>query len=410
MRSLVDVGHADRFVTALAAACGLVFIGASAATAISIHGLGSINSFPHSASSHGTIVALNQWIEDEVLGAFRWTRQGLDPLGDFGGVGPLGGAYSEAFCVSGDGSTLVGWSFSSEGVEAYRWSAASGMARLGQLHPDLFASGAYAVSYDGSVIVGFATTPTGEEAFRWSRASGMVGLGDLGTTTGLHSIATAVSADGEVVTGHAGSVRSGAEAFRWTAAGGMVGLGGLPDALVNSHPTAISADGSTIVGFAQGRDGWEAFRGTEASGTVGLGDLPGGAMSSRAMSVSGNGSIVVGMGASEETNQEAFIWTESGGMQALDDYLTSRGVAVDWFSLIIASSISADGNTIVGYGGNPDGSPQGFILTLPEPSSTAMIALGVLGLAGRACRIRVARRRRAPSSVDRSPCPCERLR
>jgi hypothetical protein len=116
------------------------------------------------------------------------------------------------------------------------------------------------------------------------------------------------------------------------------------------------------------------------------------------------------MGASEETNQEAFIWTESGGMQALDDYLTDRGLAVDWFSLIIASSISADGSTIVGYGGNPDGSPQGFIVTLPEPSSTAMIVLGVLGLAGRARSIRAARRGPAPRSVDRWTSKCERPR
>src|SRR5262245_37318037 len=91
---------------------------------------------------------------------------------------------------------------------------------FGYFRPDL------AVSADGSVVVGTRFAGPSVEAFRWTAATGVVGLGDLpGDTAG--SNAAAVSADGGVVVGVSGSA-SGQEAFRWTSGGGMVGLGDLP--------------------------------------------------------------------------------------------------------------------------------------------------------------------------------------
>ena len=45
---------------------------------------------------------------------------------------------------------------------------------------------------------------------------------------------------------------SGQEAFRWTSGGGMVGLGGLGS---SSYAYDISADGSTVVGYAYSPSG-----------------------------------------------------------------------------------------------------------------------------------------------------------
>jgi probable HAF family extracellular repeat protein len=69
-----------------------------------------------------------------------------------------GGTFlsSSAYAVSADGTTVVGTSQSSNGLEAFRWTARSGMIGLGDLPGGGFRSVAYGVSADGSVIVGQA--------------------------------------------------------------------------------------------------------------------------------------------------------------------------------------------------------------------------------------------------------------
>jgi len=75
-----------------------------------------------------------------------------------------------------------------------------------------------------------------------------------------------------------------------------------------------------------------------------IGDLPGGTFASVATEVSADGSTVVGFGASA-SGQEAFRWTVGGGMVGLGD-LASGSVAG------VANAVSADGATIVGSGTN----------------------------------------------------------
>ena len=73
---------------------------------------------------------------------------------------------------------------------------------------------------DGSVVVGATDLPPNGpitvpgHAFRWTQAGGMQDLGSLGA--GLGSGATAVSADGSVVVGIATVSGGGTHAFRWT--------------------------------------------------------------------------------------------------------------------------------------------------------------------------------------------------
>src|SRR5688500_60556 len=88
----------------------------------------------------------------------------------FRGLGDLPG---EPFCsaalgVSADGKVVVGSSRSSNGYEAFRWTAAAGMQGLGDLPGGAFASQASGVSADGSVIAGYGTKASGNEAFRWT--------------------------------------------------------------------------------------------------------------------------------------------------------------------------------------------------------------------------------------------------
>ncbi len=110
---------------------------------------------------------------------------------------------------------------------------------------------------------------------------------------------------------------SGAPAF---AQASFEGLGDLPGGSVNSQARAVSADGLVVVGWSSSGSGQEAFRWTQAGGMVGLGDFPGGEFGSQAYGVSADGSVVVSFGAPAAPSFfEAFRWTSAGGMVGLGD-------------------------------------------------------------------------------------------
>ena len=155
--------------------------------------------------------------------------------------------YVSVTALSADGSVLVG-----SDLEAFRWTQADGLVRLGFLTNNYY-SDANGVSADGSVIVGASYGVNGNEAFRWTESGGMVGLGGL--RGGFDSYANDVSADGSVIVGYSNNANGNQEAFRWTQETGMVSL---KETLIGkgldvsgwtlSSAQAISADGFTIVG------------------------------------------------------------------------------------------------------------------------------------------------------------------
>jgi hypothetical protein len=135
--------------------------------------------------------------------------------------------------------------------------------------------------------------------------------------------------------------------MRWTQAG-IQGLGDLPGGNVSSEAFGVSPDGSVVVGV--GRAGLidEAFRWTSA-GMVGLGG------ESAAQAASTNGAVVVGSRTSTQGTEEAFYWTQAGGMQSLLSVLSAQGADVTgWSSLEVAYDVSSDGTAIVGWGTHTD--------------------------------------------------------
>ncbi len=263
----------------------------------------------------------------------------------FEGIGDLdGGTFNSiAYGVSADGSVIVGVSNSSNGNEAFRWQNGS-MVGLGDLPFGSFNSVAFGVSADGTTVVGRGASLFGSEGFRWTSGSGIFGMGDLGGGV-FRSVATGISADSGVITGDGSPILASLQAFQWTSSQGMVALGGLAGALVPySEGLAVSPDGRTIVGTAQGSDKQQAFRWTAQSGMESLGNLPGGNYGyDYANAVSADGNVIVGNAASANGTGEAFRWTPQTGMVPLGDLqrgpFKSSGLGV-----------SADGNTIVGYG------------------------------------------------------------
>ena len=120
--------------------------------------------------------------------------------------------------------------------------------------------------------------------------------------------------------------------------------------------TAISADGSVIVGEARDASGfWRAFRWTASTGMQDIGTL--GGPESAALAANRDGTVIVGTSLTTGStgSNHCFRWTAKTGMQDLRALLQAAGVhtADNWISLDTAAGISADGTVIVGFGLNP---------------------------------------------------------
>ncbi len=187
-----------------------------------------------------------------------------------------------------------------------------------------------------------AAIPAGAWA---GQPASFVDLGDLPGGRGL-SVATAVSADGSVVVGYSDSA-FGQQAFRWTLAGGMAGLGDLPDGTFLSTARGVSADGAVVVGDSAAADGQYAFRWQLGDvALTPLGDLPGGDVLSVASCVSGNAAVIAGYSSSTASSllgHEAFRQSGAAPLEALGDLPGSLFHSA-------ATAISSDGSTIVGFG------------------------------------------------------------
>jgi uncharacterized membrane protein len=278
---------------------------------------------------------------------------------------------TQARGVSLDGSVVVGFGEVPPPFlqQAFRWTADGGMAGLGYFPGSNSGSGAVSASSDGSVVVGAAGFPV--TAFRWTPVEGMV---QVGPQPGVFSRATDVSADGTVIVGNIQDQLS-SDPFRWTAATGFNRLGPFT-------ADAVSADGLVVVGAA----GSQAVRWIEATGRQFLGDLPGGALFSTALDVSGDGSVVVGFGETDN-GREAMFWTQPSGMVNVREFLIAHEVSqASGWKLITTEGVSDDGRTIVGTGENPAGLREGWIATIPEPATISLAGLAGISLFASAYR------------------------
>lgn len=167
----------------------------------------------------------------------------------------------------------------------------------------------------------------------------------------------------------------------------LEGLGFLPDGVSSAAYFGASANGSVLVGVTLNTLQQEAFRWTQTGGMVGLGDLPGGGFGSEAWDVSADGSVVVGIGTSA-SGGEAFRWTQGGGMVGLGDlpggsfYSLAYGVSGDGL-VVVGDSDSGTGNEafrwtqadgMVGLGTLPGG---GFGSTAYGVSGDGRVVVGV---------------------------------
>ena len=352
---------------------------------------------PTAVSADGTVV-----VGAGSGGAVLWRSDGnivrLGVLPDQGS----GDRSAYATGVSADGSVVVGVSGDRGSYSrGFRWTANSGMVGLDGMN---WASD---VSDDGSIVVGTRYAVFGggggwSDALRWTADGGTVALG---APAGYdHSDASAISADGSVVVGTTGTGWfevdvAATRAWKptvWNDGGKTVLLGG--QTYWPSGASAVSADGSVVAGI----DGGQAFRWTHATGMESLGALPGYELI-HVSSVSGDGSMIVGECSrfdGTDFEREAFVWDAAHGMRSLRDVLRSHGIDTTAWFLATATAISADGTTIVGNEGYM-GQYHGWIATIPEPAISSLAIL--LTLAASRATTRPARK--APSGQETSGTP-----
>jgi probable HAF family extracellular repeat protein len=314
---------------------------------------GVIDMLPTSMSDDASIVVGTGLFQ--VPNLYYTETSGASIIGD--------GCFNGLPAISGDGTTVLGCHVNAQGNEnAAKWLGGTSWQDLGSergaVPCDTSLSGAYGVNQDGSLGVGLLWRPQvcHANAGYWDLINGGPASVIPTVFDGPASRANAVNASGNVIVGWRDQPTGERTAAKWvhSSSGYLEELILTSSGGFNGEAMAVSADGKTIVGgaydFGNSAWMWRPKTGVQPIEVAGGGDN---AMST-ALDVSDNGEIVVGFSRTGR-HTHAFIWINGNGGIFLDEYLANQGVVVPvGWSLTVASLISADGNTIYGWGVNPD--------------------------------------------------------
>ncbi|HEU4665193.1 MAG TPA: hypothetical protein VFS55_14285 [Dokdonella sp.] len=270
-----------------------------------------------------------------------------------GGVG-LDGTLSVGYGVS-DTNVAVGLAYDDTGnAIAFRWDAGAGIARLAVGRPGNY-SRANGISADGSVVWGWNDQDDGfRSAVVWHDGV----LTDLVDAEGNPvGEADGGNRDGGVIVGSGLATPDGSSAWRWTAATGVQPLG----------ITALAPGRRAVAApLSPARAALVAAHPERASARVGDAAPQGFPPASYAFGVSDDGNVIVGRSGAFPLFF-ATVWTPATGMVRLDDYASARGVAIPaGWSLMTATAVSADGLVIGGWGVDPDGALDSFVIDLHD--------------------------------------------
>lgn len=294
-------------------------------------------------------------------GGFRW-HEGETPE-------ILAGAMSVR-AISSSGRYVAGSSLDAGQREVATWWDADGLAHsLGGLPGADARAGVLSVAYgvtDQPRLVGTAINAKRiSTAFAWTVGDGMLALAPVGSASG----AVGISSDGHRIFGwseRAGTTRHGA---LWNQ-GHLccsVETGAIANEIVGANRGA-----TLLLGFSRENSEVEVpfrwipevdssrtpFAPASASG------LP------RFTASSDDGRMLVGASGTG-AQRVAFIWTEGHGIQRLDAFLATQGIALPaGWTLIAATAVSADGNRLAGFG-LKDGRFDSFVIDLPSSARGA---------------------------------------
>jgi uncharacterized membrane protein len=230
----------------------------------------------------------------------------------------------------------------------------------------------------GTVVVG----TLGSQVFRWTEADGLVLIGGAGaSSSGQPDIAR----DGSMITATTTGLDSNSRASNWAGSTSwtqLPDLGGMSGTSVSSS-YANNGDGSVVVGL-----GWisagtaHAFRWDAVNGTVDLGSTVAN-RSSRANDISADGQVIVGWQDQADGTRLGAKWIN--GVQSLFTYTDPNNVM---FPCGEAQTVNDDGSIIAGnnvFGGDNSGwrwdASTGQVVLLPnlpgQPGSNRAIPGGM---------------------------------
>jgi len=337
---------------------------------------------------------------------------------------PDGGQSSVAYAINSEGQVAGYANYDGAGGDndVFLWTGSSPFQNIGTL-PGFKNSLAFSIN-DSTAIVGYSQQFIGNSpvhAFLWTPSGGMQDLGTPGGNASLSTEAYAINNSGEI----AGIVTGGPATapVTWTSAGGWQYLPTLSSGA--SGPRAINSSG-VMAGFSETASGvFHAV--TWANGAIDdLGTLPG--FNSEAEGINDSSEVIGILFPTGSNSTTGFTWTSVGGIQQLPlppftpnafptdinasgqivgyggngAMLWSNGQVFELNNLLdstgqgwnlgYAFGINNDGG-IVGYGTNPSGFTEGFLLTpiVPEPSAIILMAFGAAGLGCSGLRRRATR-------------------
>lgn len=283
-----------------------------------------------SVSFHGEYVVGVAWNDRGNARAFWWS------LSDGIVILPIPSAYtaSEAVAVSADGSIVAGNLLIDNRPTMVRWHVGE---QPEILHEQCEAR---AMATDGQIIVGRQYRDDGKrQAIVWTPNSGVCAVFEPDASH--ESELVGISADGKIMVGQLVVAPGVHRSFLYTNSSS-------PEFLdIRCEVSALSGDGSTLVGRVRNRKGGFEPCAYTLSGTVRTIRLSAQLVSGWVLGVSYNGNTLVGIGYLSDGRTTAFGATPTTGARILDQVYTQ---ILEGGSLSVARSVSADGRYIVGWG------------------------------------------------------------
>lgn len=289
---------------------------------------------------------------------FTWTEAaGLVTIG--------GGCGAGTFSISGDGSTIAGCTIDENGKQvAAKWLGGEDWQSLGSVPGavscDASLSATWAVDYFGHTAVGLAwlAQQCRAHAGSWDLVSGGPAT-DLGSLVPNRATrANGISGDGQVIVGWQDDQFGQRQGAMWV--GGVESSVLTPSGDHVGEVAWVNYDGSAMCGSNYPYGSPDAWVWNSRDGFTTINTGPIFKNNVAGIAASDDASIVIGIARDPLGNAKGWFFSH-GKLTWMSEYLAKKNLAAGWTNVLV-TAISADGNTIAGYGINTNGQVEGYVI------------------------------------------------
>jgi|GEM_PF-556765 len=325
----------------------------------------SVQSLPTGITPDGAIVVGGEGPINVPI--FRWDVNA-------GTFETIGGSLVGNASISDDGSRIAANLVGVDGINRaaiYQngaWTAlpaSPGAVPCGNSGSGLLVTSTYDISGDGSTVVGLSYGTGGcststIRGFKWTAAGGTVQLpkADSFSRAGR---ANSVNYDGSVIVGWDDASNGQRRGEQWR--------NGVPSLIKKNNLSVaealeVSRDGLSIVGLSSSVTNFNAWMWTQSGGVQNLGAQPNqtGALAS---AVNDDASVIVGRSTDLNAGTTTpILWTSGLHWTDLNQFLGAQGVVTSGIELSLPMSMTPDGRTITGFASSRIGY-LGWVLKTP---------------------------------------------